>query len=210
MRIRIPVRPVTSLTKPRGGDIPTAKAIQSIRIPGFTALMRFATAVGNDPWVPIQGVVAASWLVALNRRRDALFVLVTLLLRLPNIALKRMAGRPRPTAEFLRILSTHKDLGFPSGHAGGALIFFGFLAYLAWLRINNPILRRATIAKCAVAPPMIGLSRIYLGAHWPSDVLGGYAYGGMMLGLLIEGHQWLERHSLGLSRNDESTELFGH
>ncbi|HKO15282.1 MAG TPA: bifunctional DedA family/phosphatase PAP2 family protein [Gemmatimonadaceae bacterium] len=101
-------------------------------------------------------------------------------------ALKRVIQRPRPpgAAEFLYATS----FSFPSGHTLGSLIGFGMLAYL--LIAFWPPARRhgiAVLAGTLVLVLLIGLSRLYLGVHYLSDVIGGYAAGGVWLSACITG-----------------------
>ncbi|MDA0799422.1 MAG: phosphatase PAP2 family protein [Chloroflexi bacterium] len=89
--------------------------------------------------------------------------------------LKLFVDRPRPPAEALiRITSDFSGLGFPSGHAFQSTLVIGLLIGVAALRMRPGRLRLATIGLLALLIVAIGFSRIYLGAHWPSDVLGGY------------------------------------
>jgi undecaprenyl-diphosphatase len=69
---------------------------------------------------------------------------------------------------------------FPSGHVLTFTATFGFLAVLSW-RAR----RRALAALCVLPPIAIGLSRVYLGEHWPSDVLGGALFGVLWMALTV-------------------------
>src|SRR5687768_13830881 len=95
-QVSVPEVPVERIAEPRGRDIDIARAIQAIQIPGLTSLMRFATNVGGDFGVLLMTIAIAGWLTSRGMRRDAVFVLLTLLVRLPNILIKRLFGRPRP------------------------------------------------------------------------------------------------------------------
>jgi undecaprenyl-diphosphatase len=176
-------------------DASITGAIQALAFPGLEVLMHIASVLGGEFWSPGITVVVAAVLAVCGRRRDAALVLLTLLIRLPNVLVKEVVDRPRPSTDMVQVVFPVNETSFPSGHAGGALIFLGLLAYLTWLRSERPALRLLVLMGCVVAILLIGVSRIYLGAHWPSDVLGGYAYGGVMLGLLIEVHRRLERRS---------------
>jgi undecaprenyl-diphosphatase len=182
---------------PLAGDITVTRAIQSSDLPGLAAVMYAATVVGGEFWAPALTVAVAAGLACFGRRREAGLVLLTLLIRLPNILVKEVVERPRPSTDAIQVFFPVNESSFPSGHAGGALIFFGLLAYLAWLRLSGLRARLLVLTGCMIAILLIGISRIYFGAHWPSDVVGGYAYGGMMLGLLIEVHRRLERRAAG-------------
>lgn len=93
---------------------------------------------------------------------------------------KRITERPRPPAA--DALGTYSHWSFPSGHATQSMAFLAMLLVLAWLA-GRPRLRLWAIAAAVVALA-VGTSRIYLGAHWFTDVLGGYALGGAWVSLL--------------------------
>ena len=109
--------------------------------------------------------------------------LLTLLLRQ---ALKELFHRPRP--ELWATLS-ESTYSFPSGHALGSVIIYGMLIYL--LSQRRPRWRVFLWGLYGVLVIAIGFSRLYLGLHWPTDVLGGWAFGALALfGLIF----WHERH----------------
>lgn len=65
-------------------------------------------------------------------------------------------------------------LGFPSGHSSGAMILFGALAWVSWQNLPPGMLRLVAVTGSFVIVLLVGAARIFTGAHWPSDVLGGY------------------------------------
>ena len=79
--------------------------------------------------------------------------------------------------------------GFPSGHVLNLTAIFGFLIYLAIVSISD-VRWRALLASLLSIPILtIGIARVYDGAHWPSDVLGGYLIGAIWLGLTVRIYQ---------------------
>jgi undecaprenyl-diphosphatase len=82
--------------------------------------------------------------------------------------------------------------GFPSGHVLNLTAIFGFLIYLAVVLIADVRWRSVLVALLAVPILTIGVARIYDGAHWPSDVLGGYLIGGIWLGLTVWIYRWAD------------------
>lgn len=103
----------------------------------------------------------------------ALITLVTLPLA---YAIKSLTKRQRPQTLYVERMRL-KSYSFPSGHAYGSLLVFGFYAFL----IGNPL---AWVA-AAAAVFLIGLSRVYLTAHFPSDVLAGWLLGALILALIV-------------------------
>ncbi len=102
------------------------------------------------------------------------------------LILKYLVLRPRPDVALRAIVETSPS--FPSAHAALAVAFFGFLAYL--IVRDNKRLRIVPIAAVVVLCAIIGFSRLYLGVHYLSDVIGGYAVGALFLWIGIEIQDW--------------------
>jgi membrane-associated phospholipid phosphatase len=99
-----------------------------------------------------------------------------------NVWLKDLIGRPRPEGAHLLGAT---NLSFPSGHAMSSIAFYGFLIHLCW-RIYKSRLKKMLLSLLLLILILsIGLSRIYLQVHYPSDVLAGYAAGGSCLIIFI-------------------------
>jgi undecaprenyl-diphosphatase len=129
-------------------------------------------------------------------RLEAVMIPVAGLITLINTALKLAVGRPRPSAALVQILSPEQGNGFPSGHAFFAILILGLTAYFVSINLKNRNLRILALAGLAALILLIGTSRVYLGVHWPSDVIGGYLIGGFFLTALIWFHRTLKaRHA---------------
>jgi undecaprenyl-diphosphatase len=128
-------------------------------------------------------------LFAVGRRRDGFAATGIIALLLLNPLLKFLVDRPRPPAELVGITDTLGGLGFPSGHAYHSLIVFGLLIWLASRFVTRLWLRRSIQVFLVFLILAVGLSRVSLGAHWPSDVLGAYLLGGSFLVLLLRVYQ---------------------
>lgn len=122
-------------------------------------------------WVLTPLVVALSLaLLVARRRRDALLLALAMMLEAAlDPLLKHIVGRPRP-ALFEVLLHTAPGFGFPSGHAMAAAAFAGALMAICW---RTPW-RWAVVALGSVYALGVGASRVYIGVHYPSDVLGGW------------------------------------
>ena len=88
-----------------------------------------------------------------------------------NQLLKRILRRPRPT-EFRIVEET--GYSFPSGHSMVSMAFYGYLIYLIYRYIKNKYIKWSLIVLLSILICLIGISRIYLGVHYTSDVLGGF------------------------------------
>ena len=100
--------------------------------------------------------------------------LILILALSSNLFLKQLINRARPTLEHL---VTVKTLSYPSGHAMTAMAFYGFLIYLIFTFKFKKVLKFTIITLLGFLILSIGISRIYLGVHFPSDILGGFAAG---------------------------------
>jgi len=141
--------------------------------PVALAVARALTALGEPTVLIGAGVLIALWLWHVGRVRTGLaLVLVTLTGRVLTEAQKYWIARIRPELE--PHLVVVKTSSFPSGHAASSMIFFLSLA----LAFSAHSRRRFAAAGAAIMLSlMIGTSRVMLGVHWPSDVIGGWAFG---------------------------------
>jgi membrane-associated phospholipid phosphatase len=146
--------------------------------PGLDQLMLSITRLG-DPEVA-GCVIGASliWLWWKHRRSEAkMFAIACLGAVILNQGLKLFFAKPRPT--LWTHLITETSFSFPSGHALGALVTYGFLAYVLARQFQRAA---AAIYGGAIALiAAIGFSRLYLGVHWPTDILSGYGVGFLWL-----------------------------
>lgn len=141
---------------------------------GFTALGEWHVLI------PVS-LAAGLWLVRKRLTGEGLILLSsTLLERSLRGILKIAIGRPRPPAEF-HLVPVH-TLAFPSGHAADAMLVYPLCALLLAPRRW----RMQAVSAAVVLAVCIGCSRVFLGVHWPSDVVGGWCFGLFwLLGTLI-------------------------
>ena len=104
---------------------------------------------------------------------------------------KTIVHRPRPTADLVSIFVPLHDYSFPSGHVVFYTAFFGFLFFLAYTLLQKWLIWRNILTVVLGAfVALIGVSRVYLGAHWPSDVIGAYLLGSLCLAAAIYIYRW--------------------
>jgi len=137
----------------------------------LVAVARVATDLGGGPLLIPLSLAVAAFLFFRGRKADAaLFLAITFGGRLLVILQKLVVDRPRPTLG--EHLVAVESLSYPSGHAANGLIFWLTLALLLPRRRQPAFTTVALLLALA-----IGLSRVVLGVHWPSDVVGGWSFG---------------------------------
>lgn len=137
----------------------------------FEFMVVFVPLEGIFLWLRRRRLLAAVWLVAGAGAG------------LLNLALKRFYDRPRPPFKDPWVYETNQS--FPSGHSTGSLVVYGMLAYLLLLALPGRRTRGAVVAGTALLVLAVGFSRVYLGAHYFSDVVGGYCVGAAWLTVCV-------------------------
>jgi len=171
-------------------DVTTHERIVQIDQAIADGLHQLATPLSTESFIAISIlgqqvvlvlVVVMTIVYLVNRKRlQALMWLVAIVGgQILNLFLKHSFARARPV--FQNPLIVEPDFSFPSGHAMMSLITYGMLAYFALLTLHQQAARALAITGAAFLIFMIGLSRIYLGVHYFSDVIGGYIAGGVWL-----------------------------
>jgi undecaprenyl-diphosphatase len=181
-------------------DLKVAFALRGEDDPVFAAVMTAVSFLG-DGWVPVILVFAVAAICALKKKWvEAAFVVATLTSGILAGVLKMLVGRSRPPSFSLDpndIFQSFNQYAYPSGHVMLFVVFYGFVGYLAWKFLAG-WMRWTVISICAALIVLIGPSRIYLGEHWVSDVIGSYIIGTFWLIILILLYQLvLYRRSAG-------------
>jgi len=177
-------------------DKATARALQGLDVPGLAWLMRSASIFG-DSWISWALTGAAMLGFFALRHHTEMFglLLSTAGGSSLNRLTKHLIARPRPRMEDVRVSGEWAHESFPSGHVTFYVCFFGFLFFVAYALLpKGSAARRAALALTALPVLLIGLSRVYLGAHWPSDTLGAYLLSGLWLAFSLHNYRrWKAR-----------------
>lgn len=134
-----------------------------------TPIAKIITNLGGAIFLVILTIVL--FIVIKNKKIGIAIILNLFTITFLNLLLKNIIQRPRPT-EF-RIID-ESGYSFPSGHSMVSMAFYGFLIYLVYQYIKNQNLKIALIILLSILPILIGISRIYLGVHYTTDVMGGF------------------------------------
>lgn len=157
-------------------DTEISEYVTSFRNPSLTKYFTIITDVG-DIWGYFVVFLLCSLLfyIFFKSWKYVLQIIAVLVLALSsNLLLKQIINRARPDVEHL---VTVKTLSYPSGHAMTAMAFYGFLIYLIFTFKIRKVVKFPLILILTFLILSIGISRIYLGVHFPSDVLGGFIAG---------------------------------
>ena len=152
------------------GDIIGYKFISTFLISDFaTPIAKFITNFGGAIFIAVVAIFLA---IIIKNKKIGISILTNLVIITGlNQLFKRILQRPRPT-EYRIIQET--GYSFPSGHSMISMAFYGYLIYLIYKHVKNKYIKWISISLLSILICLIGISRIYLGVHYTSDVLGGF------------------------------------
>ncbi len=174
-------------------NVAVGSAVASLR-GDLDGVMAFFTAIGDPPGMLLIALAFAAVLLAQGHGRDAAFFCVAVVSGVVFAhLLKLFFAVERPAASYL--VAPPEPFSFPSGHAVASAIVFGLVGYFVCRLVADAGKPRAwgvaACAVCAACALLIALSRVYMGVHWPTDVLGGWLFAGAWLALSIGVHRRL-------------------
>ncbi|MGC4377872.1 phosphatase PAP2 family protein [Fictibacillus sp. Mic-4] len=160
------------------------KEVRSFHSPALDKLMIAVTELGSTITISILLLIGMAWLWFKRKNSWGMlfFFIVVAGGGLLNLLLKNTFQRARPTVNQMVEVT---GFSFPSGHAMGNFIFYGYLGYLIVRSKRKALSKMVWTVVFAAIVLLIGVSRIYLGVHYPSDILAGFTAGAVWLLLCI-------------------------
>ncbi len=170
------------------------QALLRLHTPWLDRLMQAITFVGEPSFLLVISLIVASWLLFRRRRSAATTLAIACIGAIGlNFLLKNLFARARPML-WQRSVDV-SFYSFPSGHAMVSLVIYGMLSYLLATRFHR--YRKSIFSVTILLIAAIGFSRLYLGVHWPTDVIAGYAAGFVwLIACIFSLEVWRQRHSV--------------
>jgi membrane-associated phospholipid phosphatase len=172
-------------------DLRITLGIQSINIPGFEELMKAVSWPGFLPQSMILSALIILLIFGLGLQWEALTALIAASVSTGlNVLVKDLIQRPRPAAGLVHVIARLNDYSFPSGHVMFYVGFYGFLGFQAFTLLKPSFKCTLLLFFFSLIVLLVGVSRIYVGEHWASDVLGAYLLGTLTLEGFILLYRW--------------------
>lgn len=158
-------------------DARTTAFVQDLDGPVFSAFAAIGNAIGYFRIALPLWALAAIATAASRRWRELAFLIVLLALRGAATVLKAIFDSPRPTAEIAELVGMYEGLGFPSGHSMTASVTVGGMAFVALRMFHSRGARYGLAVVWIVCVTLTAFARIWVGAHWLTDTVGGTLVG---------------------------------
>ena len=172
-------------------DVTITREVQEFQAGWFDGLMRALSWIGFAPQVYVISFVILLFLYASGLKWETVIALASVVsISVLGLIIKLVVDRPRPSADLVNVISQLRDYSFPSGHVLYFTSFFGFLVFLAYTLLKHSWWRTLLLVILGGMVAFIGLSRIYEGQHWASDVLAAYLLGSVWLTLSVYVYRW--------------------
>lgn len=171
-------------------DKPTLGMMEQLRSPGLDAFVTGFTNIGGGIGMPILGSILTAWLIWASRTWRPLILIggaAAVSVTATGVG-KKLIGRSRPDHADA-VPPYENSPSFPSGHTLNTTVVIGLVVYLACLQIKRTTARISLIAAGAIFIFAMGMSRVYLGHHWMTDVIIGWVLGLAWVGIVILAHR---------------------
>ncbi len=182
---------LVTTTDTQAADLFVTRTLQTDTSPIFAAAMNAISWFGYMPQAGIVAVLIVLLLYGFGLRWEALSALIAAVLEeAMDLVVKDAIRRARPSASLVHVVARLNSYSFPSGHVTFYTGFFGFIFFLAFTLLKRSWKRTLLLVIFGGLILLIGVSRIYLGQHWGTDVLGGYLLGSLTLIASIQLYRW--------------------
>ena len=181
-------------------DPALSRSVQEARSPWLQPISEFLYRFGLSPAYPLAALAAAGLLVLTRGLKrgwvPGLFLMLAAAARPAGTIIKELVERPRPDDLSVRFVEGASGYSFPSGHVFGTVLLVGFAWFLVMESAQSFRVRLGASIAAGSFVLMMGLQRVYAGAHWPSDVAGAYLWGGIVLFLVVQLYLLCSRRQL--------------
>ncbi len=174
-------------------DLQLTRALQAGRNPTLDAFMYFVGYPGLYPQViPLNAFVILILYLCRAKWESITLLVLGPVVGIVGTLLRYTIDRPRPSPTMVWVAQEieHLHYSFPSGHVLGFVAIFGFLWYVCWARVKPSWHRTLLLSAYAALIALVAISRVYVGEHWSSDVLGGFLIGSALLAVIILFYEW--------------------
>lgn len=159
------------------GELRTVREVQSWPFPGQSLSDIVRSVTGTQVTLAVGAAAAVALFASGARAESAGLAAALLLLAILQPAIKDIVDRPRPTSELVEIRGSITSESFPAGHVMSPAVLWGYALWLAATRRLKAVLALPVAGIACGLLGLTGLANVWLGVHWPLDVLGGYAWG---------------------------------
>ncbi|MBI1258385.1 MAG: phosphatase PAP2 family protein [Chloroflexi bacterium] len=172
-------------------DVTITREVQETQFAPFTALMHGLSWIGFAPQGLIISVLIILFLWISGLKWETVVITLSLIGSTAlGLIIKSLVVRPRPSVDVVNVFAQLTDYSFPSGHVLYFTTFFGFLLFLTYTLLKSSWWRILLLIVLAAMIALIGVSRIFEGQHWASDVIAAYLLGSVWLSASILIYRW--------------------
>jgi membrane-associated phospholipid phosphatase len=184
-------------------DLSITQELQETSNPLFRGLMIGVSWFGNSRHGIIITVLLTIVLLLMRLKIEAWTLLISSTVgEVVDFAIKIIVARPRPTVDLVSVYTHLNSKSFPSGHVFHYVALYGLLFYLAYVLMPRSIYRTILLVIFGSLVSLVGISRMYLGEHWASDVVGAYLFGTIWLFVVIDLYWHLKIRQLRLKSQE--------
>lgn len=181
-------------------DLSIYNFIYGLNSPGLTMFMRVISSLGSA--IVIITALLCIFLLFKDKKIFLQFFTLTIVAKVINHIIKIIVKRERPNV--LTSISVESGYSFPSAHTMISTVFYGFIIYLIMKNVKNKKIKNISIISLFIIIFLIGISRIYLGVHYATDVIFGFLFGFIILFIFINLIYKKSRKNISFELNNDS------